>query len=84
MGLADEIASLRTDRRSEIERAIAQLSGNDLKDFVTALNNVGVPASAISRALAKRKITLDPRRISEYRNNGGRIRYGLDGKRVSE
>ena len=83
MSLADEIASSGSKRRSEIERAIEQLEGADLRDFIGALHNVNVPASAISKALANRGIMLDARRISEYRNNGGRIRYGLDGQRVT-
>lgn len=83
MSLADEIANSGSRRTSEIERAIAQLEGADLRDFIGALHNASVPPSAISRALANRGIMLDARRISDYRNNGGRVRYGLDGKRVT-
>lgn len=83
MGLADEITGSVVRRRNEIERAIDALTGDDLRDFIAALNNESVPPSAISKALANRGILLDARRISDYRNNGGRIRYGLDGKRVA-
>lgn len=83
MSLADEIAASGSRRKSEIERAIEQLEGADLRDFIGALHNASVPPSAISRALANRGILLDARRISDYRNNGGRVRYGLDGKRVA-
>lgn len=83
MSLADEIAASGSRRASEIERAIEQLEGADLRDFIGALHNASVPPSAISRALANRGIMLDARRISDYRNNGGRVRYGLDGKRVT-
>jgi ABC-type lipoprotein export system ATPase subunit len=84
MSLADEITDqLNTAKRSQIERVINQLEGEDLRAFIGAMHNVNIPAPAISRALAVRNIQLDSRRISEYRNNGGFIRYGLDGKRVS-
>ena len=83
MGLADEIALSNVKKRSEIERAIDQLEGADLRDFIGALHNASISPTAISRALANRGIMVDPRRISDYRNNGGRIRFGLDGKRVS-
>lgn len=83
MGLADEFVSATRSNRSEIERAIEQLEGSDLRDFITALHDKNVSPSAISKALANRGILVDPRRISDYRNNGGRVRYGLDGQRVS-
>jgi hypothetical protein len=84
MGLADEITTqVNSAKRSQIERVISQLEGEDLSDFITAMHNVNIPAGSISRALALRKIELDSRRISEYRNNGGFVRYGLDGQRVS-
>jgi hypothetical protein len=83
MGLADEInTQVNSAKRSQIERVISQLEGEDLRDFITAIHNVNIPAGSISRALALRKIELDSRRISEYRNNGGFVRYGLDGQRV--
>jgi len=82
MGLADEIASSVTRRGSEIDRVIAELEGDDLRDFVSALNDPTVSPSAISKALSNRGLLLDQRRISAYRNNGGRVRYGLDGRRV--
>ena len=84
MGLADEITTqLNIAKRSQIERVINELEGEDLRDFIGAIHDVNIPAPAITRALALRKIELDARRISEYRNNGGFLRYGLDGKRVS-
>lgn len=83
MSLADEFLSTKRNNRSEIERAIDVLKGSDLRDFITALHDNNVSPSAISKALANRGILVDPRRISEYRNNGGRVRYGLDGQRVS-
>lgn len=84
MSLADEITNqLHAGKRSQIQRAINQLEGEDLRDFIGAIHNVKIPAQSISRALAIRKIQLDARRISEYRNNGGLVRYGLDGQRVS-
>jgi hypothetical protein len=83
MGFLDDLNAENAERkRNQIEVAIDQLSGNDLKDFVTALHNIRIPAVSIERALRKRGITVDARRISDYRNNGGRVRYGLDGKRV--
>ena len=83
MGLADEITTqVNSAKRNQIERVISQLEGEDLRDFITAIHNVNIPAGSISRALALRKIELDSRRISEYRNNGGFVRYGLDGQRV--
>ena len=84
MGLADEITTqVNSGKRNQIERVISQLEGEDLRDFITAIHNVNIPAGSISRALALRKIELDSRRISEYRNNGGLLRYGMDGQRVS-
>ena len=84
MSLADEITTqVNSAKRNQIERVISQLEGEDLRDFITAIHNANIPAGSISRALAIRKIELDPRRISEYRNNGGLLRYGLDGQRVS-
>jgi hypothetical protein len=83
MSLADEITTqVNATKRSQIERVISQLEGEDLRDFITAMHNASIPAGSISRALALRKIELDSRRISEYRNNGGIVRYGLDGQRV--
>ena len=84
MSLADEITTqINSKKRNQIERVINQLEGEDLQDFITAIHNANIPAGSISRALAIRNIQLDSRRISEYRNNGGFVRYGMDGQRVS-
>ena len=84
MSLVNEIKQEQIARkRNQIELVIDQLSGDDLTDFINALNDDLIPAAVLSRVLARRNIKLDKRRISEYRNNGGLIRYGLDGKRVS-
>jgi hypothetical protein len=84
MSLSDEIEKEHARRRkSEIERVIEQLDGADLIDFINALNNEDVPPSALSRAINNRGYLLDARRISEYRNNNGRVRYGLDGNNVT-
>jgi hypothetical protein len=84
MGLLDEIEHERfVSKRNQIELVIDQLEGDDLKDFINALNDDAVPASVLSRVMARRNIKLDLKRISEYRNNGGIVRYGLDGKRVA-
>lgn len=84
MSLADEITTqVKAAKRNQIERVISQLEGEDLRDFIGAIHDVNIPAGSISRALALRKIELDARRISEYRNNNGFLRYGLDGQRVS-
>jgi hypothetical protein len=43
MGLADEITTqVNSGRRSQIERVINQLEGEDLRDFITALHNVNI------------------------------------------
>jgi hypothetical protein len=84
MGLLDEIEHERSvSKRNQIELVIDQLEGDDLKDFINALNDDSIPASVLSRVMARRNIKLNLKRISEYRNNGGIVRYGLDGKRVS-
>jgi len=84
MSLADEISTqVNSAKRNQIQRVINQLEGEDLRDFIGAIHDVNIPAASICRALAIRKIELDSRRISEYRNNGGFLRYGLDGQRVS-
>ena len=84
MGLIDEIEQEQVaSKRNQIELVIDQLSGDDVADFVNALNDDLIPSAVLSRVLARRNIKLDKRRISEYRNNGGLVRYGLDGKRVS-
>lgn len=85
MSLSDELSVERSrNRKSQIERAIEQLEGSDLRDFIGALHDANVSASALSRVLARRGIVVDRRRIDEYRSNGGVIRYGLDGTRVSK
>ena len=84
MSLVNEIKQEQIARkRNQIELVIDQLSGDDLTDFINALNDDLIPAAVLSRVLARRNIKLDKRRISDYRNNGGLVRYGLDGKRVS-
>lgn len=82
MGLRDEIESSIRPRLSEIERAIRALDGPDRRDFMEALHDEAVPASAISRALGGRGIHLDYRRINEYRNGTRKIRFDMDGNRV--
>ena len=81
MGLADEFVSASSTRKNQIDRAIERLDGDDLRDFIGALHNVSIPSAAISKVLAKRGIHVDARRISEYRNNGGRVRYELNGEK---
>jgi len=84
MSLSDELdKELSALRRNQIERVIDSLEGKDLEAFIDALNNQNVPSVALSRALGNRDIQLDARRISEYRNNRGAIRYGRDGQRVT-
>jgi hypothetical protein len=84
MSLSNEIQQEQVAcKRNQIELVIDQLSGDDLTDFINALNDDLIPAAILSRVLARRNIRLDKRRISDYRNNGGLVRYGLDGKRVS-
>jgi hypothetical protein len=84
MSLSDELdKELSALRRSQIERVIDALEGKDLEDFIDALNNENVPTVALSRALMNRNLQLDARRISDYRNNRGAIRYGRDGQRVT-
>lgn len=85
MNLSEELRNeLLPKRKSQIDRAIEQLEGDDRRDFIEALNDPSVSSGALSRVLARRGIVLDQRRIAEYRSNGGVIRYGLDGKRVSK
>jgi hypothetical protein len=81
MSLSDEFQSASPQKKNQIERAIDQLEGADLRDFIGALHNVSITAAAISKVLAKRGIHVDARRIAEYRNNGGRVRYGLKGEK---
>lgn len=84
MSLSDELdKELSALRRNQIERVINALEGKDLEDFIDALNNENVPTVALSRALMNRNLQLDARRISDYRNNRGAIRYGRDGQRVT-
>lgn len=83
MGLAEELYAGDGRPRSQIEKAIEQLEGADRADFITALNDTKVSPATIERVMLKRGIFVDARRISEYRKNGGRVRYGLDGQRVS-
>ena len=84
MGLSDDLAKeLSALRRNQIERVIDALEGKDLEDFIDALNNEKVSSVALSRALMNRDLQLDARRISDYRNNRGAIRYGRDGQRVT-
>ena len=83
MTLNDEIDAVMLDaHKGQIERVIKQLSGDDLADFINALNNHAIPAPALCRAMSNRGYEIDPRRINEYRNNKFK-HYGIDGKRVT-
>ncbi len=78
MSLLEEIAGEASPRRSQIQVIIDQLSGDDLRDFIEALNNRDIPHVAIARVMERRGFKLDAKRVSEYRL--GSMRYGNDGK----
>lgn len=67
--LFDEIKknSARKGNRSRIQEIAEQLSDSDRKDFIKALDDHGIPASNISKALETRGFKLAPNVISRYR-----------------
>lgn len=71
-GLADQIKSEPIQnggvKRRRIWQIAAQLDDEDRAAFVAALNDTGVPARSIVRALAKRDITLSESVVSLYRS----------------
>jgi hypothetical protein len=83
MSLAKDFAVESVGRnRSQIQLIIEQLSGNDLRDFIEALNDRNIPNAAIARVMERRGFKLDAKRVSEYRL--GSNKYGLDGKYVAK
>jgi hypothetical protein len=83
MSLATDFANESTPRkRSQIDMIVAQLSGDDLRDFIEALNDRSVPNAAIARVMTRRGFPLDAKRVSEYRL--GVRKLGLDGNYVSK
>lgn len=78
MKLLEEIQGEGGSRRSQLSVIIEALSGDDLRDFIEALNNKHIPHVAIARVMQRRGFKLDPKRVSEYRL--GSMRYGSDGK----
>ena len=68
MSLAKDFAVESVVRsRSQIQTIIDALSGNDLRDFIEALNDRNIPNAAIERVMERRGINLDQKRVSEYR-----------------
>lgn len=53
--------------KSRIAEIIEDLSKEDRKDFIDALNDYSIPASNISKAMAKRGYKLAINVISRYR-----------------
>ena len=83
MSLAKDFANESVVRnRSQIQTIIDALSGNDLRDFIEALNNREIANAAIARVMERRGFKLDAKRVSEYRL--GNNKYELDGKHVSK
>jgi hypothetical protein len=83
MSLAKDFAVESVGRnRSQIQMIIDALSGDDLRDFIEALNDRNIPNAAIARVMERRGFNLDAKRVSEYRL--GNKKYGLDGKHVSK
>jgi hypothetical protein len=83
MSLAKDFAVESVVRsRSQIQTIIDALSGNDLRDFIEALNDRNIPNAAIARVMERRGFNLDQKRVSEYRL--GSKKYGLDGKHVAK
>lgn len=59
--------SARKGNKSRIQEIAEQLSDSDKKDFFKALDDHGIPASNISKALEARGFKLAPNVISRYR-----------------
>ena len=62
-----EEAKVTTGRKSAIAIVLSKLEGDDKKDFITAVDDWTISASAITRALRKRGIHLDAGNIRAYR-----------------
>jgi hypothetical protein len=83
MGLAtDFVNESNQKKRSQIDTIVAQLSGDDLRDFIEALNDRNIPNAAIARVMTRRGFPLDAKRVSEYRL--GARKLGMDGKYVAK
>lgn len=67
-----EEAKGTTGRKSTIAIALDKLKGDEKQEFLTALDDWTITASAISRALRKRGIELDAGNIRCYRRGESR------------
>ena len=58
---------VRIGKKSKIEEIIEGMSDQDKKDLLSALDDVAIPASKISRVMARRGHKLSVQVIARYR-----------------
>jgi hypothetical protein len=65
----------RTGAKPRILEILEQLSKEDRKDFLSAINDHGIPATNIARALTKRGIKITDNAITRYRRGEQEIEF---------